>query len=283
MNDTHSAQPNIQTIQSQKRKSDESNVDNIENEQNRKKRKLNEEAHQFNKLMESHKLLQKQNGSLIQQNNELTKKTLHYKEDINMYKNEANEWKLKYNELYSQLSIIFMKHSTSLQSDNCDNQFDEYCKHKIIHKKNAHNNTNTNSKYLSDKQDNLSDGYVYEETDSVNTNNEQYVEFENSYYISINCHICDAHFQCMFTYKTHLKQHYDNDNDKTWMICNFDECNKKRLRDSVKFIGHLATHFDCRPYKCNVKNNGIECTVSYRYKHDMKNHWKSHFKLTNNV
>eukprot|EP01084_Bolivina_argentea_P110600 197436_1 len=111
---------------------------------------------------------------------------------------------------------------------------------------------------------------------SLNNNGIEFMEFEDSFYVSINCHICDTHFDDIYIYRNHLKEHYNTDVNRVWRECDFD-CKIKSLSD-MHFIRHLATHTKDGPYKCNVIINGIKCTKTKGYRADMKQHWKSHFK-----
>eukprot|EP01084_Bolivina_argentea_P269761 458546_1 len=108
----------------------------------------------------------------------------------------------------------------------------------------------------------------------VRKTKEEHIEFGNSYYISVNCHICNIHFTDIEQYKIHLKEHYINDPKKTWRECDHNNCNIKS-GNVTKFVAHIATHTKNKPYKCNVIINGIKCNYSNGYKSDLKRHWQS--------
>ncbi len=72
---------------------------------------------------------------------------------------------------------------------------------------------------------------------SMNISNE-YIQFEHSYDLLVDCHLCDKSFQCLFEYETHLKEHYKN-SKKKWMECDFNKCENKNLKSSDKFIEHI--------------------------------------------
>eukprot|EP01084_Bolivina_argentea_P313890 543636_1 len=110
-----------------------------------------------------------------------------------------------------------------------------------------------------------------------NNNNINESDFEKDYYVSVNCHICASYFNDIIMYQIHLRQHYDNEDNRTWLICDIAECGLV-LPAPSKFIAHISTHTNHKPYKCNIITNGIKCSESRKYKYEMKNHWKTHNK-----
>ncbi len=195
--------------------------------------------------------------------------------------NNKNEITNKYISIRDRLfQMGFDKESitTRLIPYNNSNKLPELVFNELI---NSFTNETSNETYTPTKKRLRSHNKsMKSKTDYTNNNSN---EFDDSYYVSADCHICSAHFKNMSSYKSHLKQHYDNNMNKICLKCDFNECNQKKFRDSVKFIGHISRHLNIEPYKCNVVNNGIKCIASNRYKHGMKEHWKSHHRLPSNT
>eukprot|EP01084_Bolivina_argentea_P054473 99897_1 len=47
------------------------------------------------------------------------------------------------------------------------------------------------------------------------------IHFENSFSFEMECHICKINFTDYNAYRTHLKEHYDNNTNKNWLVCEF--------------------------------------------------------------
>eukprot|EP01084_Bolivina_argentea_P262830 444636_1 len=98
------------------------------------------------------------------------------------------------------------------------------------------------------------------------------IDFINSYHVSINCHVCNKHFDKFNKYKNHVKEHYENDPLRKWLECDIGckENNKNKVFSSdIGFIYHIATHTNDFAFKCDVeKCNAIKGTQS-----DIKKHW----------
>eukprot|EP01084_Bolivina_argentea_P018258 33992_1 len=114
----------------------------------------------------------------------------------------------------------------------------------------------------------------------INDNSAEYVEFRDSFHVSIHCHICKHNFDDYNEYKEHIQKHYETDNNKTWKQCDFGcEINpiKPYFFSSADFISHIAQHTQEKPFKCDVIVNGIKCLSSVGTRSNLKHHWKTHF------
>ncbi len=107
------------------------------------------------------------------------------------------------------------------------------------------------------------------------------INFENSYIISINCHICKQYFDVLDEYKYHLKKHYENDENKQWLKCDLG-CKDNLFRNFPDFVCHIAFHTKNRPFKCDISDNGNKCLYSSGSKSNMKSHWNVQHNISNN-
>ncbi len=130
------------------------------------------------------------------------------------------------------------------------------------------NNNNENGSIFCAKFNNENDGNkFYEFFINIQKNNKLTkrvnsckmfvdISFENSYIISINCHLCKQYFDTFDEYKCHLQKHYENDNNKQWLKCDLG-CVNKIFKNAIDFIQHIASHSkQYRPFKCNISQNG---------------------------
>ncbi len=61
--------------------------------------------------------------------------------------------------------------------------------------------------------------------------NGYYIELDQRYDLSVDCHLCEKRFECLFKYKCHLK-------DITiinGMECDFNKCENGNLKSSDKY------------------------------------------------
>eukprot|EP01084_Bolivina_argentea_P068287 124282_1 len=114
---------------------------------------------------------------------------------------------------------------------------------------------------------------------SVANKSKMNTQSEPQYHISVNCHICKAHFNDADEYEKHISAEYKKDPGKTWLECDF--CTKfddKPANNSTTFISHITTHLDGGGlYKCEFQQPGKEykCGKSFGTKTGMKGHWKN--------
>eukprot|EP01084_Bolivina_argentea_P215998 366877_1 len=92
------------------------------------------------------------------------------------------------------------------------------------------------------------------------------------YHVSVHCYICKEYFVEYSKYDKHLQKHYNDDPNKTWLKCDFRCCkNRKPFYSSSSFIGHISTHTNDKPFKCDFPNcgasNGSQC--------NLRNHWRN--------
>eukprot|EP01084_Bolivina_argentea_P251541 421904_1 len=96
---------------------------------------------------------------------------------------------------------------------------------------------------------------------------------ECRYHTSVKCHVCHQHFIQYDGYEKHLQKHYIDNSNKTWMKCDFCKNDKKSFKNSKAFIGHISTHTNDKPFKCDF----LHCGKSYGLECSLKQHWKKHF------
>eukprot|EP01083_Nonionella_stella_P089534 249835_1 len=112
--------------------------------------------------------------------------------------------------------------------------------------------------------------------------NEKY-QYHFAYSVSVWCHICNDHFDDIKKYKSHLKQHYDTDESRTWLHCDLGcEVNPNHPGRTAKYTGvsgnstafiyHIAAHTKTGPFKC------IRCDQRLSQLSSFRKHWESkHF------
>eukprot|EP01084_Bolivina_argentea_P194121 333031_1 len=98
--------------------------------------------------------------------------------------------------------------------------------------------------------------------------------FEKSYYISVDCHICKKDLNSLNEYRTHLEKHYEIDHLRTWLKCDMG-CKNKIFTHFTHFMSHIASHTKNYPFKCGILYNGNECIFRAGTKSNMKKHWNS--------
>eukprot|EP00483_Globobulimina_turgida_P002677 UN02682 len=109
------------------------------------------------------------------------------------------------------------------------------------------------------------------------------IEFENSYLVSVDCHICKKNFGDIQKYRHHIKAHYQNDRNRKWLECDFGcmGSGKERRRPMVlstatNFILHIGSHTKQKPFRCNWKmENGVRCARSMTQIFNLRKHWES--------
>ena len=113
---------------------------------------------------------------------------------------------------------------------------------------------------------------------SINENSapQPYIfSFEDDYFVSVHCHLCEEHFEDHQEYKNHLKSHYDEDLDLEWKLCDFgcvdDDGEPLVVKRDDGFTAHIATHTDEKPFKCKVKG----CSMAYSRKRNLRRHWRN--------
>eukprot|EP01084_Bolivina_argentea_P074854 135764_1 len=204
------------TTNTKKRKLNEFDVNNTDT-LNRKKRKLN-------MFIESNESTKKQIYELEKTQKQLIKENKHLKQGVNMSKKEANKWKLQYIKLYSWLQQ--MANHTDLPHINDVIMNKSEGKNKIEASiSHINNNTSINDINI-EKNRNIK----YKSKNGMKKRNRKKPIYINKsyhhnldaiYHISVHCHVCKKHFNDYYLYETHIKQHYDNDPNKTWRTCEF--------------------------------------------------------------
>merc|ERR1712060_17609 len=80
------------------------------------------------------------------------------------------------------------------------------------------------------------------------------------YTLSASCKLCGLYFEDDIEYRTHLQQHFAEDESRTWNKCQCDSTKKWR---SIDFMGHLCNkHGHSKIFHCALLKKGVQCTYS---------------------
>merc|ERR1712157_248404 len=94
-----------------------------------------------------------------------------------------------------------------------------------------------------------------------------------AYSVSAVCKLCGQHFDDFDHYCKHLRQHFEDDPDREWRVCNEDDCRNNKSSCDTNFMYHLsAKHGYDKAFQCD------RCSKEFALVYDVMKHSKC--KLT---
>merc|ERR1712228_528325 len=140
---------------------------------------------------------------------------------IILLQQERDEYKAKYlkqrniiKQLKQSLDKISICHSNKIGLDSNNIS-------KLLSVKTNNNvNKRTQISCNSDSDYNIDDDMECDPNSETMDDENISVDFEeNKYSVSVHCHFCKKYFDDIYKYREHIQDHYENDVNKEWLIC----------------------------------------------------------------